>query len=56
MAANLAIVAADAVDRELEQLSIQMVEAIEAMGDIRRLRRSMHRAMHLDQIEAILSK
>ncbi len=55
-AANLAIVAAEAVDRELEQLPVQMVEAIEATGDKRRLRRSMHRGMHLDQIEAILSK
>ena len=56
VAASLAIVAAEAVDRELEQLPVQMVEAIEALRDNRRLRRSMHRGMHLDQIEAILSK
>ena len=55
-AAHLAIVAAEAVDRELEQLPVQMVEAIEAMGDKGRLRRSMHRGMHLGQIEEILSK
>lgn len=54
-AANLAIAAAEAVDRELERLPLPMAEAIEALGDKRRLWRSIHRSLHLDQVEAILS-
>jgi hypothetical protein len=52
---NLAIDAAEAIDRELEQLSPEMITAIEALGDRRRLFRSEHRTMHLDQIEAALA-
>jgi hypothetical protein len=55
-AANLAITAAEAIDHEIEQLPVSLIDAIDAMGDKRRIRRSMHRNMHLDQIEAILSK
>ncbi len=55
VAADLAIAAAEAVDKELESLPTGMVEAIEALGDRRRLFRSMHRRMHLDQIEETLT-
>ena len=50
-AANLAIASAESVDREIEQLSPEMVAAIEGLGDRRRLFRSIHRKMHMDQIE-----
>ena len=53
--ADLAITAAEAVDRELENLPISMIEAIEGLGDRRRLFRSIHRSMHLDQIEEALT-
>ncbi len=55
VAANLAVAAAEAVDKELEDLPISIVEAIEALGDRRRLFRSMHRRLHLDQIEETLA-
>jgi hypothetical protein len=54
-AADLAIAAAEAIDRELEQLSPEMIAAIEGLGDRRRLFRSIHRQMHLDQIEEALT-
>lgn len=53
-AAQLAVEAAEAVDRELEQLPPDLVAAIEAAGTVRALRRSMHRREHLDQIERAL--
>lgn len=54
-AAELAVAAAEAIDRELGQLSPEMITAIETLGDKRRLFRSIHRAMHLDQIEEALT-
>ncbi len=54
-AAELAIAAAEALDAELESLPVGLVEAIEAIGDRRRLYRSIHRGMHLDQIEETLT-
>jgi hypothetical protein len=54
IAANLAIDAAEAIDRELQQLSAQMVNDIQASGGRSRLYRSEHRRKHLDQIEAAL--
>ncbi len=54
-AADLAVAAAEAVDAELESLSTGMIEAIEALGDRRRLFRAIHRGMHLDQIEDALT-
>lgn len=53
-ATNLAIAAAEAVDRELAQLSQEMVADIQALGNRSRLFRSEHRRRHLDQIEAVL--
>ena len=54
-AANLAFTSAELVDREIEQLSSELVSAIEGLGDSRRLFRSIHRKMHLDQIEDALT-
>lgn len=54
-AADLAIAAAEAIDHELGQLSPEMIAAIETLGDRRRLFRSIHRSMHLDQIEEALA-
>lgn len=54
MAADLAVAAAEAIDHELGQLSPELVAAIETLGDERRLFRSIHRSMHLDQIERAL--
>jgi len=53
-AATLAIEAAEAIDRELQQLSTEMVNDIQASGGRPRLYRSEHRRKHLDQIEAAL--
>ena len=53
-AATLAIEAAEAIDRELQQLSTEMVNEIQASGGRPRLYRSEHRRKHLDQIEAAL--
>ena len=49
-AAELAIMAAEAADRELSNASPELITAIEAQGKFR-LRRSAHRQEHLDQIE-----
>jgi len=54
IAANLAIAAAEAIDRGLEQASAELIADIAALGDKFRLWRSIHRRTHLDQIEARL--
>jgi hypothetical protein len=54
VAANLAIAAAEAIDRELEQASAGLISDIGALGEKFRLWRSLHRRTHLDQIEARL--
>jgi len=51
VAANLAIAAAEAIDHELEQASAELIADIASLGDKFRLWRSIHRRMHLDQIE-----
>jgi hypothetical protein len=53
-AANLSILTAEALDRELEEASPKLIAAIDALGDIHALDRSIHRNMHLDEIEALL--
>jgi len=55
-AANLSILIAEALDRELEEASPDLIAAIEAQGDIHALNRSIHRKMHLDEIEALIQK
>jgi hypothetical protein len=53
-AAELAIVAAMKVDRELEKLPAGLLPAIEATGDRHALNRGVHRQMHLEEIEALV--
>ena len=53
-AAQLALDAAEAIDQALEQLSADMLSAIEAGGESGLLRRSVHRGHHLDRIEQAL--
>jgi hypothetical protein len=55
-AANLAVSAAEAIDRELEEAPPELFSAIEDLGDRFRLYRSEHRKLHLDQIEQFLEK
>ena len=55
-AANLAVSSAIAIDRELEEASSDLITAIESLGEKFRLYRSIHRKLHLDQIEEILRK
>ena len=53
-AAELSIYMAEEIDRELEQASPDLISAMETMGDIHASDRSIHRKMHLDEIEALL--
>lgn len=53
-AAGLAVSAAEAIDRELEEAPEELIAAIENLGERFRLYRSDHRKMHLDQIEEVL--
>jgi hypothetical protein len=53
-AGQLAVEAADAIDRVLERLPADKVAAAEAAGLTRLLNRSLHRRDHLDQIERAL--
>ena len=53
-AAGLAVSSAESIDRELEQTSIETIEKIFRVEGESRLYRSIHRKMHLDQIEALI--
>jgi hypothetical protein len=53
-AAELATLTAEALDHELEEASLDLIAAMEALGDRHALNRSIHRKMHLDEIEALL--
>ncbi len=53
-AAELAVAAAEALDRKLEQLTPEMLAQMEAAGSPLRLKRSIHRREHLDEIERLL--
>jgi hypothetical protein len=53
-AAELAITSAEAVDKEIATESPEFVKAVEAIKQPYRLNRSVHRKMHLDEIEAFL--
>ena len=54
VAANLAVSAAEAIDRELEESPAELISAIESLGQRFRLYRSEHRKLHLDHIEEFL--
>jgi hypothetical protein len=53
-AADLSILTAETLDHELEELSPELITAIEALGERHALDRSIHRKMHLDEIETLL--
>jgi len=54
IATQLACTAAEATDSELEEVSDDLIEAIQGLGGTVRLNRSLHRRMHLDEIEVLL--
>lgn len=54
-AAEEAIAAAEAVDRAIESLPTERVQAILATGRVRLVDRSIHRREHLDDVERALS-
>ena len=54
VAAKMAVSSAEAIDGELEEISDEMIRAIENLGDRFRLYRAVHRKMHLDEMEAAL--
>ena len=55
-AANLAVSSAEEIDRELEEASSDLIAKIEGLGGKFRLYRSIHRKLHIDQIEGLLNK
>lgn len=54
IASNMALSSADAADREAEGVSPKLRKVIEGLNEPYRLNRSIHRKMHLDEIEAFL--
>lgn len=56
VAARIAVSSAEAIDRELEDVSGELVHAIESLGDKFRPYRSIHRKLHLDDIEGVLMR
>jgi hypothetical protein len=52
----LALECAEAIDQKLETISAEMVEAIRAAGNPINLPRGVHRATHIEEIEAALAK
>ncbi len=55
-AANLAVAAAEAVDREIDELPPDLTNTILKQGEPFRLDRSIHRKHHLDQIEMVVRR
>ena len=53
-AAKLAVISAEAIDREIEEAPSELISEIQKLGDKFRLYRSVHRKMHLDRIEEFL--
>jgi hypothetical protein len=45
---------AQKIDREIEKLTPESIDAITALGDRHALNRAIHRKMHLDEIENLL--
>jgi DinB superfamily len=50
-AVELAVASAEAIDRELQAAASDLISAIENLAEKFRLYRSIHRKLHLDQIE-----
>jgi hypothetical protein len=56
VAANLAVSSAEEVDQELEKTASELIQKIEGIGEKNRVYRSVHRKMHIDQIEDLLKR
>ncbi|UCD82887.1 MAG: hypothetical protein JSW26_16070 [Desulfobacterales bacterium] len=54
-AANLAVSSAEEIDRELEAAPSDLIIKIESLGENFRLYRSIHRKLHIDEIEQVLN-
>jgi len=54
-AADLAVSSAEQIDRELEDAPSDLITKIENLGESFRLYRSIHRKLHIDEIEAGLN-
>jgi hypothetical protein len=54
-AARLAVSSAEEIDRELEEASSDLISKIESLGEKFRLYRSIHRKLHVDQIQEVLN-
>jgi hypothetical protein len=52
--AEMSITTAEELDQELANISPELISAIEALGDRHALKRSIHRKMHLDDIDTLL--
>jgi hypothetical protein len=53
-AANMAVAAANKIDSKIENTPPETIAQITCLNDTTRLYRSIHRRMHLDEIEAFL--
>ena len=53
-AAELAVAAAEVLDKEIEELPEKMLKEIEALNEPKALDRATHRNQHMDEIEAFL--
>jgi hypothetical protein len=54
VSAKMAVSCAETIDRELEKLPDVFIIELEALKDVHRLNRHIHRKMHLDEIQAAL--
>jgi hypothetical protein len=55
-AADLAVLCAESIDQEIKEISDEMIAQIQSLEGKSRVFRSIHRKMHLDQIEELLNK
>ena len=55
-AAELAVLSAEAIDHELGEASADLITAIKDLGEEFRLYRSIHRKLHLDEIEKVIGR
>jgi len=55
-AAELAVSSAEAIDHELKEASTDLITAIKDLGEEFRLYRSIHRKLHLDEIEKVIGR
>ena len=55
-AANLAVSSAEEIDREIDGAPSDLIIKIESLGENYRLFRSIHRKLHVDEIEQVLNR